>query len=302
MDPGRVAVLIGGLAVLGGAPARAQPADPAPDPPSDWQGGPRQIALGHALTLALPEGFGFLPRDPAVKWMERQGNLSNDDLLGVVAQRDSDWLIVLAYEDDGHVPDDEAGKLDADAILAELRDGTEEANRARAEKGFPPLQVVGWTEPPRYEPAAHRLVWGVEARGEGGPVVNFKTRVLGRRGFASLNLVGSTEGVAQGKPAAEQLLAATRFEPGAGYADFEAGKDQVAEYGLSALVAGGAGAAALKAVKVGLLAKFGAKLLAVAVAAKKAVLAAVVALWALLRRRLGRLAPGKAAPPPSTEP
>lgn len=40
------------------------------------------------------------------------------------------------------------------------------------------------------------------------------------------------------------------------YADFVPGKDKVAEYGLAAIIAGGAGTVAVKAAKVGLFVKF----------------------------------------------
>src|SRR5262249_61752461 len=85
----------------------------------------------------------------------------------------------------------------------------------------------------------------------------------------------------------------TRWDPGARYEDFQEGKDRVAEYGLAALVAGGAGAAALKLVKVGLLAKFGTKLLALLIAGKKLIFVAVAGLAALVKRPVGK----KAAPP-----
>jgi uncharacterized membrane-anchored protein len=293
-----------GLAVLIALSAPEISAEQAlpPTPPQHeermpWREGPEKIALGHALTLELPDGFGFLPREPAVRLMERSGNLHNEALLGVVAQGGGSWLVLIKFEEEGYVKDDEAEKLDADEILASIRDGTEESNKLRIEKGFKPVHVVGWSEPPRYDRNVHNLVWGVQGRTEQGMVVNFNTRVLGRHGYASLNLIDSADRIDAGKPAARQLLAATHFDPGARYEDFQSGKDKVAEYGLAALVAGGAGAAALKVVKIGLLAKFGAKLLALLLAAKKLVLVAVVGALAVLRRFFGRKQPS--APPPT---
>jgi uncharacterized membrane-anchored protein len=274
------------LLVLGATLSFAQ--HPPPAAPSGWREGPERIALGHALTLELPGGFGFLPREPAVALMERMGNLGNDDLLGLVAARESSWLVVISYQEEGYVKDDDEEKLDADELLTSLRDGTEEANQLRAEKGFKPVHVLGWSEPPRYDRTLHNLVWGVRGQREEVTVINFNTRILGRHGYASLNLIDAAEQIDAAKPAARQLLEATHFDSGARYQDFQVGKDKVAEYGLAALVAGGGGAAALKVAKLGLLAKFGAKLLALLVAAKKLVIVGAATLFALLRRLFKR--------------
>jgi uncharacterized membrane-anchored protein len=177
--------------------------------------------------------------------------------------------------------------------LKAIREGTEEGNKYRVEHGFKPMHVDGWSEPPHYERASHHLIWAVAGSDGDGSSINYNTRVLGRHGYASLNLIDDPEKLAQSKLEAATLLGVTRFEPGARYEDFNEKSDKVAEYGLAALVAGGAGAAALKLAKVGLLAKFGGKLLALLVAGKKAVVAALVALGAWAKKLFG----GKKTPP-----
>jgi hypothetical protein len=80
----------------------------------------------------------------------------------------------------------------------------------------------------------------------------------------------------------------------------------VAEYGLTALVLGGAGLAALKVAKVGLLAKFGAKLLALLIALKKAILLVLAGLAAWLKKVFGSkkvsTTPVATVPPPTAAP
>jgi uncharacterized membrane-anchored protein len=81
--------------------------------------------------------------------------------------------------------------------------------------------------------------------------------------------------------ATPKILGAIDFNPGHRYADFNPKSDKVAEYGLAALVAGTATAAA---VKLGLF-----KGLWVAIlAAKKFVIVAVVAIAASVRKLFNR--------------
>jgi uncharacterized membrane-anchored protein len=58
------------------------------------------------------------------------------DELGVLAcegrgAEASSWFVIYTYDASGFVRDDEKGALDADAILASIRRGTEAANEGR---------------------------------------------------------------------------------------------------------------------------------------------------------------------------
>jgi uncharacterized membrane-anchored protein len=253
--------------------------------------GPSRVSLGHELTLDLPEGFFFLAKKDADEMMRRSGNQEDPSLLGVVLKPEASWLVTISFDAEGYIKDEDGEKLDADEILEAISEGTEEANKYRAEHGFKPMHVDGWSEPPRYDRKNHHLIWGVIGSDEDGKSINYNTRVLGRRGYASLNLIDAPEKLAQSKLEAASLLGATRFDAGARYEDFNEKSDKVAEYGLAALVAGGTGAAALKLAKVGLLAKFGGKLLALLLAGKKVVIAALIGLLALLKKFLSKKAP-----------
>ncbi|HET7540022.1 MAG TPA: DUF2167 domain-containing protein [Polyangiaceae bacterium] len=253
--------------------------------------GPSRVSLGHELTLDLPDGFYLLHKQEADEMMRGFGNQDDPSLLAVVLKPDSSWLVTVSFDAEGYIKDEEGEKLDADEILKAIREGTEEGNKYRVEHGFKPMHVDGWSEPPHYERSSHHLIWAVAGSDADGISVNYNTRILGRHGYASLNLIDAPEKLAQSKLEAATLLGVTHFDPGARYEDFNEKSDKVAEYGLAALVAGGAGAAALKLAKVGLLAKFGGKLLALLVAGKKAVVAALVALGAWAKRFFGKKTP-----------
>lgn len=281
-------------------PAKPEPAS-APTAPAEpeihWQPGPAKIALGHNITLDLPAEDVYLNPTDAKKLLEKSGNFMDNDFIGMVIPKDENarWWVSIEFAEEGYVKDDE--KLDADAILKNIKDGTEELNKMREEKGFPPLFVDGWSDPPRYDKAQHHLVWAIEAHSERGKSVNFNTRVLGRRGYVSLNLITSPDTLSADKPSVEKLLTQTTFDSGARYADFDGKTDKVATYGLAALVAGGAGVAALKIAKVGLLAKFGKVIIGLLVAMKKAVILLFVAIGAFFKRLFGGKTEDRPPPP-----
>jgi len=80
-------------------------------------------------------------------------------------------------------------------------------------------------------------------------------------------------------PAFDEVVSATTFTTGQTYAEWREG-DKVAKYGLTALVAGGAGAAAMK---LGLFGKLWKVIAGIFAAAGKAIIAAVAGLAAWLR-------------------
>ncbi len=66
----------------------------------------------------------------------------------------------------------------------------------------------------------------------------FLYRLLGRRGVLVLNAVATVDQLSSVKASMQQLLPAVEFNPGHRYADFFPGKDQMAEYGIGALIVG----------------------------------------------------------------
>jgi len=120
----------------------------------------------------------------------------------------------------------------------------------------------------------NNLTWAIRGASEGSESVNYSVRLLGRRGVMDVDLVLDPTHVAAAVPDFNQLLTGFTFSTGNRYAEFQAG-DKVAAYGLTALVAGGAGAALAKSGLLGKVWKlivFGA---IAALAAIKRLLAAV---------------------------
>jgi len=228
-----------------------------------WRDG--AVAVDEAKArFNLGENFRYLGAADARKVLEQLwGNPPDDSVLGMVVPKgrgvldDTGWAVVVTYSDEGYVSDEDAAKIDYTEMLKDMQDEDKEVNEARKEAGYGSLELVGWAEPPHYDAASKKLYWAKELKSEGSEhnTVNYDIRVLGRRGYLSLNAVARMQELPEVKAGMQQLLPMVEFDPGARYADYDKGTDKVAAYGLAALIGGGI------AAKAGLFAKIGALLL-----------------------------------------
>jgi len=278
----KLPVLVAAIASLAAAslpaPSLAESA-PKEAPKIAWQAGPGTADLGKDLArIDIGKEYLFANAEDARKLMEYFGNPPTNKEVGLImpASDNVSWFLLFEFFDVGYVKDDEKDKIDADAILKNIRSGTEEANKTRAEKGLPAIKVLGWHEKPHYDPRSHNLVWAILGEGSGGRNVNYTVKLLGREGYVSAIFVGDPESLAAAKPEIESLIATFSYKKGKSYAEFVKG-DKVAQYGLTALIAGGVGAAAVKMGLFGWLGTFLAKMW-------KVVAAVVLAAGAGLRK------------------
>jgi uncharacterized membrane-anchored protein len=230
--------------------------------------------LGDLAEIKVPAGYRFTGKDGTRKFLELTGNPPSGDELGtVIPISDSDdsknggfWFVIFEFNDVGYVKDDDKDKLDAGALLKSIQNATEEANKARAERGWTPFHVRGWYKPPFYDVSTRNLTWAMQGystnQGKEETSVNYSVRILGRRGTMNVDLVLDPGLVDSVVPKFNKLLSGFSYLAGGSYSDFRAG-DKIAEYGLATLIAGGATAVALK---TGLLAKLW-KLIAIGIAA-----------------------------------
>lgn len=219
--------------------------------------GPSKIELIDQATFSLPQGYGFVPAAAAARYLRALGNVIDDkSLVGVIVPttKGGDWFATVEFKKEGYVRDDDARDWKADDMLQSLREGTEQANASRKERGIPEIEVGGWAEAPTYDSTTHRLLWSLIVRDKGAVAndaktgVNYRTLALGRDGYLTLTLVTDLSSLAVDKPIANDLLADIDYRQGKRYADFTASTDHVAEYGLAALVVG------VAAKKIGLIA------------------------------------------------
>ena len=188
--------------------------------------------------------------DGAKRLLEATQNIPDGGELGVLlqpSQTGNPWFVIFSFRPVGYVKDDEEDSLDAEKILASIRKGNDKANEVRHQRGWAPLQIVGWEQEPFYDAETHNLSWAIRGRtleaGKASDVINYRTRLLGHGGVMNADLVISPEQVTAALPSFKTELGGFSFTPGQRYSEFRKG-DKVAEYGLAALVVGGAAAVA----------------------------------------------------------
>jgi len=234
------------VAALLAAPLSAQDANDKM-PPGTY--GPTTAQLSDVAQLAIPAGYMFLDGKTTRAMMEAAGEPSSGNEVGFLRPTNGGWAVYFEYDDSGYVKDDDKDKLDAAKLLKAIKAGNDEGNKERKRNGNPPLIIVGWEQEPKYDEKTHNLTWAIRATSEGQPILNYNTRLLGRKGVMEVVLVCDPENLATILPTFSGLLGDYKFNTGESYAEYKPG-DKVAKNGLGALVLGGA---AVGAAKFGLL-------------------------------------------------
>jgi uncharacterized membrane-anchored protein len=231
--------------------------------------GPAKAKLEGIAQVDVPLGYVFLDGKSTRALLKSEGEPVSGHELGLLTSTNDEWSVFFEFSAIGYVKDDDKNKLDPDKLLADIKRGNAEANKERQRAGNPPLEIVGWEMPPKYDEATHNLEWAIRCTSQDRPILNYNTRLLGRKGVMEVVLVVPPDKLQDTLPQFRSVLAGYSFQSGQSYAEFRSG-DKVAKYGLAALVVGGA---AVGAAKLGLFAwlavflKKGWKLVVVAFAA-----------------------------------
>jgi len=239
-------------------------------------------------TLRVPDGLQFLNgRDAHTVLVKLWGNPPMPDPLGLIMPAGvgplspESWAVIITYEEEGYVKDQDAEKINYTDLLRKMQNDVRDENKEREKQGYSTVELIGWAAPPRYDKTVHKLYWAKELKfnGESENSLNYSIRILGRRGVLVLNAVSAMSQLPEIERSAPKILAALDFNSGHRYADFsEASGDKVASYGIAALVAGGV------AAKLGLFKGLWVLILG----AKKFVIFGFIALSAWLRKLFGK--------------
>lgn len=252
------------------------------------------VLPGGVATLKIPDSFRYLgPKDAERVLVEAWGNPEGAGTLGMLFPADvspvseQSWGVVITYQEDGYVSDEDADSINYDDLLKDMKEGIAGNNEERQKQGFQSIDLVGWAAMPRYDKETHKLYWAKELGfgAEKEHTLNYNIRVLGRKGVLVLNAVSAMSQLGTVEKEMQQVLAFTDFNAGFRYADYDSKTDKKAAYGIAALVAGGV------AAKAGLFTK----LFALLLAGKKLIFVAVVAVGAYLRNLLNKRKEGEDA-------
>ena len=246
------------------------------------------VLPGGLATVNVPEGFRFLNgKDAETVLTKLWGNppdrarplglivpVAGDSPHASLFGRDS-WAVIVEYEEDGYVKDDDASKINYSDLLKEMQTGVRGESEARVKDGYDSIELIGWATAPHYDAVAKKLYWAKEIQfGQTKEhTLNYNIRMLGRRGVLVLNAVAGIDQLAEIEKAAPSILSMVEFQDGHRYSDFQTG-DKMATYGLAGLIAGG------------VLAKAGffKVLIGALLVGKKFVIVGVIALFGILTK------------------
>jgi uncharacterized membrane-anchored protein len=210
--------------------------------------------IGQQATVEIRTGSAFLNSADTRRFLELQQNLPRDDHY-LIAPDNLRWFAVFYFEPIGYVQDDE--KIDADDLLRTLQRQNESVLQERRNRGLPGFFLDGWHVPPHYDAQTKRLEWGTRLHNDRAEVtINYMIKLLGRDGVMNALLVSEPASLDTNIREFKDLLTGLSFNAGRAYAEFRSG-DKIAEYGLAALIVGGAAATAAKSGAVKGLLKFG---------------------------------------------
>jgi uncharacterized membrane-anchored protein len=273
-------IVLSGLLLAGSASAMAgnggNPLDAL-----HWQKGPTTAQVGDKAQVAVPEGYVFLGSKDTKKFLTLNHDLS-DGRQYLLAPISLKWFSIFEFDAVGYVKDN--NDIDADALLKSVQENTRRSNEERRKRGWGTMSITGWRFRPKYDDTSHLLEWAFMGRDDesGSPIVNYNTRLLGRTGVMRVVLVAAPTNLDSAVSNFKTVLGGYQFDDGQRYAQYQKG-DKVAEYGLAALIAGGAAAVA---AKKGLFTIIGGAL----VAGWKFLLAGLAAVGAWLKSRFKRKA------------
>lgn len=234
-------------------------------------------------TIEIPNGYRYLNGKDTDTLMQAWGNLPSE-YEGMVATDDLGWLVLFQFDPSGYVKDDEKDELDPDALLEQMMENQARGNEYRREQGLQPMYIDGWAMEPRYNERTNNLEWGLLLRSGNDPkqFVNYETKLLGRDGVMEVTLICDLENMQMILPTYQDLLLGHLYKDGKSYADYKQG-DKIAEYGLTALIAGGAVYGAAKLGLLGSIMAFGKKFL-------KFIIIGLVAIGAAIKKFFSRMA------------
>lgn len=242
-------LLLAAMCFSGGAVAQDEP------PPFKWQRGPATGAIADNATIAIPEDYVFLDADETARYVVLSQNIPSEGEQ-LFAPTSGHWDAYFEFSPEGYIKDNET--LDPDELMASMKSSQEESNAERRRRGWTELEMVGWHIEPRYDPQTRVLEWATVLKDKddaASQTVNYNTRVLGRKGVMTVQLVASPARFDASLAQFKDALEGFQYKQGERYADYKAG-DHVAEYGLAALVAGGALAIGSKKGFFGMIAAF----------------------------------------------
>ncbi len=186
-----------------------------------WQRGKIQFS-DFGFSISAPDGLRFLGREQARFVLENLwGNAPDAMTLGLFFPENgspldsSIFAVELRFDEIGRVDPTDLKNFEPDFLLASLQKDQSALNSERKKMGQPSVEITGWALPPTLKKGENALFWAKKLRieGDSGPErASSEARVLGKKGCAALNALGSMSDFRRIQKTVEELAAATVFE------------------------------------------------------------------------------------------
>jgi len=206
----------------------------------------RTLLGGDVAKIIVPKGYKFLDKPQAQRVLsDIWGNPVDNSVMGLLLKEDdtpveTSYAIEISYAEEGYIKDDDAQDLDYDDLLSEMQEDAKSANPERSRLGYPTVELLGWASKPYYDQDGKKLYWAKELLFEEDETstLNYNIRVLGRKGYMNLNVIGDMETLNDVEANLEPILGSVSFNTGYKYSEFDPDFDDVAAYGIGGLIAG----------------------------------------------------------------
>ncbi len=206
----------------------------------------RSMLNGDVAKIIVPKGYKFLDKPQAQRVLsDIWGNPVDNSVMGLLLKEDetpveTSYAIEISYAEEGYIKDDDAQDLDYDDLLSEMQEDAKNANPERTRLGYPTVELLGWASKPYYDQNDKKLYWAKELlfEEEESSTLNYNIRVLGRKGYMNLNVIGDMETLNDVEANLEPILGSVSFNTGYKYSEFDPDFDDVAAYGIGGLIAG----------------------------------------------------------------
>jgi uncharacterized membrane-anchored protein len=215
-----------------------------------WQAGPIEASNSHSKITPRP-GFVSVTGVEARRVRELGDAVILPGLEADAIDVGNGDEIIYQYFNEGFVSVGDWADVDADAMLAEIKENGNKSNALRRERGVPELHTTGWIERPSLNRDTNTVSWIIEgAGGDGTKFINAVALKLGRNGLEKITWITDPNSLSASLDGFHAAINSHEFNPGYRYLDHVA-TDRAATYGVAGLVAGVLGVKLAKAVGVG---------------------------------------------------
>lgn len=199
------------------------------------------------VVMDMGDSHYFLqPQDAKKVLTDLWGNPTNESVLGMIFERDTDgysndYAVAVYFEPTGYISDEDAATIDYQDLLKDMKKQTTSESEARRAQGYDGMELMGWGADPTYDAVNHNLAWAQLLKFDNAETntLNYNMRFLGRKGVLEFRYIADESALSVLNEVMPAMSKMANFQPGHRYADFNPETDKVAQYGLAGLVAGG---------------------------------------------------------------